>query len=334
MSGMTTDPNKKPEDFWLSKFLRDQTSLAPASQQPEQSLGETAGDMAVGSLPVVGTAQALRDMYRNYQDRDWTGMGMSAASLIPGGKLLAGIGGAKTALIAGLRAKNAPVAALKHAEEMKIARATPQQQWDETGAKFGTKDRSYVGPDGMPKFEINDTPARLHKDFDPTVIRDYNDPLPLAKILHHPELFERYPHLRDALVYGGVDAKHTGNAAYMKKLGVDDFEMIENTARNPGEYMTNLLHEVQHGIQAHEGFSGGANYGDHVKQHLKRYRDQNGGISPGPSEMPMINRAAMKSYKHNMGEAESRAVERRWVNGKLEEVPSNYPDVDYDQLTR
>lgn len=58
----------------------------------DQTLGETLGDVALGFVPGLGTAQGGRDFERARRDNDWLGMGLSAASMLPvvGGVVKAG----------------------------------------------------------------------------------------------------------------------------------------------------------------------------------------------------------------------------------------------------
>jgi len=65
----------------------------------DMSLGETAADIGMGFLPVVGTAQGARDFERARREDDLLGMGLSAASMIPiaGGVIKLGKKGASAA---------------------------------------------------------------------------------------------------------------------------------------------------------------------------------------------------------------------------------------------
>ena len=49
----------------------------------DQSLGETLGDIGIGFVPGLGTAQAGRDFERARRENDYLGMGLSAAGMIP-----------------------------------------------------------------------------------------------------------------------------------------------------------------------------------------------------------------------------------------------------------
>lgn len=68
----------------------------------DQTLGETLGDVALGFVPVVGTAQAARDFVRAERENDRLGMGLSAASVLPvaGGFVKAGRTATKASKIA------------------------------------------------------------------------------------------------------------------------------------------------------------------------------------------------------------------------------------------
>ena len=49
----------------------------------DMTLGETAGDIAMGFVPGLGTAQGARDFERARREKDMLGMGLSAASMLP-----------------------------------------------------------------------------------------------------------------------------------------------------------------------------------------------------------------------------------------------------------
>jgi hypothetical protein len=74
---------------YSQNLARKYTSL---DTPKDQTLGETVGDIGLGFVPVVGTAQGARDFERARRENDWLGMGLSAASMIPvaGGVVKAG----------------------------------------------------------------------------------------------------------------------------------------------------------------------------------------------------------------------------------------------------
>ena len=67
-----------------SRSMLDRLKRFTSLDQPQDmSLGETAADIGMGFLPVVGTAQGARDFERARREGDRLGMGLSAASMIP-----------------------------------------------------------------------------------------------------------------------------------------------------------------------------------------------------------------------------------------------------------
>jgi hypothetical protein len=322
MPGMKTDPSKKPEDFWLSKALRNATSLDTPQDQP---LAQDAGEMAAGFIPGVGQAMALRDFERARREDDKLGMGLSAVSLIPGGALVKALAGAKLGLIGGAMARKKPVSAMGDALMLKSGGKTAQEQWDITAKRFGDKERSYVGPEGMPQFEISDVNSRpIH-----TETKD----MLAAQAFHHPEGYDQYPHLKDIKITG--TANYKGDQAGAKfiphKYGKDQHG-IEINARTPDEYHDWILHEFNHGVAAIEpGFSKGTNPEHTGNELVGKFMDQarDKGLPPAdwvPNEYmaKALRSKADKIYEDNAGEQLSRAVEKRRKGQFREEVPSSH----------
>lgn len=99
--------------------------------------------------------------------------------------------------------------------------------------------RVFDGVDGKPRFEVDDSGAK---------IKNPNGKM-LGEILDHPELFKNYPELQNMTVR--VDPNLRGNG---------EFQPWDNsiTVKSASDLGT-LLHETQHGIQTKEGFAKGAN---------------------------------------------------------------------------
>lgn len=143
--------------------------------------------------------------------------------------------------------------------------------------------------DGKYKFEISDREAKTQKDFidgDDTIAQIYNGVINkrgmgrdseifVGDIIQHPKLFAAYPSLQTIPVYlqsgkgGGYSSKHN-----ILLLGEDS---------KIADIKSIVLHELQHAIQAREGFSTGGSpnafkvddfetqlskaYSDFVKEH-------------------------------------------------------------------
>lgn len=85
--------------------------------------------------------------------------------------------------------------------------------------------------------------------------------VPLEKVLDHPALFEAYPHLRDLNVGVEDNPNFYGSYSPDQKLIKLRLTPITTDAKTAGSYtpQSTLMHEIQHSIQEHEGFSRGGN---------------------------------------------------------------------------
>jgi hypothetical protein len=137
--------------------------------------------------------------------------------------------------------------------KMEKTDATPEQMWAATG--------TFRGVDGKLRQEISDVPAQL-------LNKQKNFEGKLHKTLSHPELFKNYP----ALQYYDTDItsqialpehlKKTligrGSGAFTQKDFVTGEPKITAQAYSDEDKKT-LIHEIQHAIQAKEGFARGGN---------------------------------------------------------------------------
>lgn len=121
----------------------------------------------------------------------------------------------------------------------------------------------HLGDDGQWRVEISDANAKFqsgiadifHKDapFDKGVNTN------MGRVLDHPALFEAYPGLQDVKV-SLVKGKNTSGTYF------NNARNIEVRADSPEKAREVLLHEVQHWVQAHEGFEPGASPNDLAMQ--------------------------------------------------------------------
>lgn len=321
-------------DF-LARKLREYTSL---DSPTDETLGDTAAQFAGGFVPVVGQAMALRDMERARRSDDYTGMALSALSLIPGGHLVKALrkGGdaAKNQLIAGKRALGAPIKQMDEAEKLAQGGSHVDDQWERT--------RAYVAPDGKPRWEINDANSKVLHDFK-------TGPMPetdIARNFHHPDAYTNYPELRNIKLSGRADVApgmETGAQFVPNKHGKGQHG-IEINASNPDEFHQFLLHELQHGVQRLEGHSGGhdpkriheALVDKMTDDRLARGLNISDAI-PNDVMSKALKQKADELYMRNLGETEARAVENRFVNPKLKSIapPSHFdrnPTSLWDEL--
>jgi hypothetical protein len=137
--------------------------------------------------------------------------------------------------------------------KMEKADATPEQMWATTG--------TFRGADGKLRQEISDVPAQL-------LNKQKNFEGKLHETLSHPELFKNYP----ALQYYDTDiTSEIALPEHMKKTligrGGGSFTQKDFVTREPkitakaysDEDKKTLIHEIQHAIQAKEGFARGGN---------------------------------------------------------------------------
>jgi hypothetical protein len=147
-------------------------------------------------------------------------------------------------MFAGRNAKTADLDALKKAQKMADKDTSAADILSETGW--------FKGADGKWRFEIDDSAARVRGVSEPKLSRGgmYTS----EDVLEHPALYEAYPELARI---------QTGPTVPQNAVGV--FDKSENYIGNrrnrvtdPDAFGSTQLHELQHAIQAKEGFAPGA----------------------------------------------------------------------------
>lgn len=154
--------------------------------------------------------------------------------------------------MAGERASTAMISRLQKAESMEREAASSKEIWKETGWMRG--------PDHKWRFEIPDNLDKINfpKDSEPHTLREIYD---------NPALYEAYPELAQKTVRmedikSGKDKRTRGAYGYV----AEDGSIVIDNSIPAGEAKTALVHEIQHSIQAIEGFSRGGN-----KEMAKKY---------------------------------------------------------------
>lgn len=134
---------------------------------------------------------------------------------------------------------------LAKAEEMAAAGADRHDIWNSTGW--------FKGADDKWRFEIPDNAAGLN----PKTLATMPEVPEVSKIagaLHHPQLYKAYPDLRAADMRVGRGPE---GGSYSDRFG----ELLNVTSPTSDKGRGVALHEVQHAIQAREGFArGGSPY--------------------------------------------------------------------------
>lgn len=154
--------------------------------------------------------------------------------------------------MAGERANTAMISRLQKAESMEREAASSEEIWEETGWMRG--------PDHKWRFEIPDNLDKINFPKD-------SEPHTLGEIYDNPALYEAYPELAQKTVRmedtkSGKDKRTRGAYGYV----AEDGSIVIDNSLPAGEAKTALVHEIQHSIQAIEGFSRGGN-----KEMAKKY---------------------------------------------------------------
>lgn len=132
----------------------------------------------------------------------------------------------------------------------------PDIAWEDFGVEFD---------DQGPVFQIDPagaktrTPFQAEKKLDEMLENHKHAAFDMDEVIDFPELFENYPVLRNFK----VTVRSEKNGEPLRRGGWFDADTHEivvgpDSARDPKEFRQVLLHELQHGIQAVEGTSGGA----------------------------------------------------------------------------
>lgn len=270
---------------------------------------------------------------------------------------------AKYAIIAGLGARGANTqgaqAALKQynkdfpaGSEMfkhdpEYADASTMRQMEASAQAGNSRQPWFVGPEGMPRFEINDSGASLNRRLTRGAQQLLHDRVldgeeltgKVGAVLNHKPLMNAYPFVADMPLTFLPKETIGSTAAYMPpvpelvaeypqfKHGGIALAVEDMVKGDREELISSILHEVQHGVQNYEGFGAGASASMSPQDFVKRA--ENFGAEPAKIKRmkEMVKEAEEMDaefggtdyqdslsrlfYKINSGEAESRAVEIR-----------------------
>jgi hypothetical protein len=161
---------------------------------------------------------------------------------------------------AGVRSRTADLGQLEIAMAMADDKRSANYIQERTGWTLGV--------DGMWRYEISDDQARFNID---ELKTDY--PYVLEEVLDHPELFAAYPGLRN------INVLFKDGDGYALGAYIEQRNKIEvDTSRGKESALSTLLHEIQHAIQAREGFARGGSsdteFVNSVKEAVIRLKEQ------------------------------------------------------------
>ncbi len=123
--------------------------------------------------------------------------------------------------------------------------------------------RNFTGIDGMTRFEIDDSAAKLSDKFISMVKaiqksgRGGGEPVRLGDVIDHSPLFDAYPDMADIKVSVFHEAPANGRIRYGGYTPSTDALKLNVHPRTASELRATILHEIQHAIQEREGFTGG-----------------------------------------------------------------------------
>ena len=146
----------------------------------------------------------------------------------------------------------------------------------------------HKGVDGKWRYEISDADAKLAMDRDTAY--GYIDSIggaTLGDLLNHPALFAAYPSLAKIPV-----SLMDGKGASLRTTTVNDgpasHELALGRSLAPGDLLSVLLHEVQHGIQHVEGFATGGSPNGNVAAYQQQ---MNGELVDMLAQSPKLEQA-------------------------------------------
>jgi len=118
------------------------------------------------------------------------------------------------------------------------------------------------GADGKWRYETPDIELTLPENIEED--KDYK----LTDFVKDDELFKAYPHMKDYKVRFENQPDEYGSGGYGSGM------IVINTAHSyPEHYESIFVHEIQHGIQAHEGFESGDNPDEVIDRYLDAQSD-------------------------------------------------------------
>ena len=154
-------------------------------------------------------------------------------------------------------------------------------------------------------------------------------PLYLDEIVRHDKLFEAYPALRDVKVRFEAN---TGNKEGSYHHEENEFVLRTGLKLEPEKLKNTLIHEIQHAIQAQEGFARGTNpgYWDEMIQRGYSRRKNDGRIERARKEYHRIFDSAPEEFKDKV-----RRINRARLDGDYdaaETVVDELYDSEYADL--
>ena len=278
---------RRGKDWAASQFSLD---------TPEQDLisPETAGDTALGFVPGVGQAMSFRDMARAYKQDDYPGMGLAAAGLIPGGKLLKGV-------------KNKIWSPAESLAKPPYERMAKYEQLE----KELQKGNLGVQPDTKAARDLVWGKTQLLRDPESSLMSE----IPATRfstkskgtfhegaaqdVFEHPELFYQHPDARLVDFTGEIVPKAGKSGSYLPSRSSDVNPLIEAKAGDRRGLLQVADHEFTHHLADKAGITPGSS--PTIAENLMF---GGGHVSPvgSTAEQTWRNKMANELYARDLGE--------------------------------
>lgn len=236
----------------------------------------------------------------------------------------------------GKGAKTWDTIAMAQAQKMADSGVDPRVIWKETG--------TWKGPDGAWRQEIPDNTSQFTGESIPSGITSAQQyvykagpSIPLSDVFSHSSLMDAYPSAR-RIETTRTQYPYEGAEFYLNKRGRPNISIgssaksievpgifggkqsisVASEPRGPDK-ISSVLHELQHYIQAKEGFSTGGNAGMFYSSVI----DPISGLRVAPPISPD------EMYRRLAGEAEARATQAR-MNMDAAQRRAIFPEDSYD----
>jgi hypothetical protein len=153
--------------------------------------------------------------------------------------------------------------------------------------------------DKSTQFEINDQNAALNLKNSKSLLEGKIDSTTLGNILNHPDLYKQYPQLKDVNVQVVSWDNSSAVSGYDPSTNTIVLNQNMLSVKNDPETLPSLLHEVQHAIQAQEGFTAGTSP-------VKMANSLLGGNPDLGNVVNNVQARAKDLYSRNLGEVQAR----------------------------
>lgn len=273
------------------------------------------------------TGRAIETPYRAARGETITPQGASSLALtMMGGGM--GVGKAppgSLGMFIGRSANTWDQAAAARAVDLERLGKTPREIWTETG--------TVRGPENALRQELSDQSLQLTSGPSPATSSWFNPVIPLSEGLHHPAFQQAYPDFfASSTVRPAYQLDAKQYPTWLEGLGEGRHQdpntlspgRITLRATSSEALREQMAHELQHAVQAKEGWSKGGLPAQFLKQSREEISRRHPELS-GREQEEAIQLRAFERYRQLAGEIEARMTAKR-LNLTPEERRATLPD--------